>query len=62
MAARTLDPWADVLVPDTLEGHAVAMRREIEQLQRELALVELYVEQLQRQLIAAGALDPELGP
>jgi hypothetical protein len=38
------------------------LKREREELLRELALAEAHIEAQQRQLIAAGVLDPELAP
>ena len=43
-------------------GKAAAADQRAEDLSRELALCEQHVEQLQRQLVAAGVVDPELGP
>ena len=38
------------------------LEREREELMRDLALAECRIEAQQRQLIAASAMDPELGP
>jgi hypothetical protein len=48
--------------PAGRDRRIAGLEREREELQRELALAEAHIEQQQRQLIAAGVLDPEIGP
>ncbi len=40
----------------------LVLRSRIEELSRDLALAESRLEQLERQLVAAGVMNPELGP
>jgi hypothetical protein len=43
-------------------GKAAAANQRAEDLSRDLALAESRIEQLEGQLVATGAVDPQLGP
>ena len=44
------------------DQHVADLCRENGELSRDLALAESRIEQLERQLVAVGVMDPELGP
>ena len=51
-----------ITIPDTAaELVVLALRSRIEEMSRDLALAESRIQQLEREFIAAGAIDPELG-
>ena len=61
-----VNPDGDPMTVDQVMAAATqeigVLHREREELLRELALAESLIESQQRQLVAAGVLDPELGP
>jgi hypothetical protein len=63
----TYDEWGlstgiDGASYEVWRRHTAAYRERIGELERDLALAESRIEQRQRQLVAAGVMDPELGP
>ena len=52
----------DVAALAEADQQIAELKAEREELLRELALAELQIEAQQRQLVAAGLLDPEFGP